>query len=139
MDGGGGGVGGGAGAYINTPLNAPEPSLAPVTPPPLLGDASELSDLGWIVPTVIVCIAVMLGVAFACYYGVRRLELRMLGWCYRNCSCCCAPGGGGSGRGEGGRLLRGEQYDTLSEETERKGRKETVRLRGRVCFYLRYN
>lgn len=126
-----GGGGGGGAVDVNTPLNAPEPSLDPVTDFPgqgLLGDSADLSDLGWIIPTTIVCIAAMLGIAFACFYGVRKLELRVLGWFYRNCSCCCAPGGGGEGR----RLLRGEQYDTLSEETGKKGRRETVRLRGKV-------
>lgn len=117
----------GAVVDINTPLNAPEPSLDPVTDPPLLGDSADLSDLGWIIPTTIVCIAAMLGVAFACYHGVRKLELCMLGWLYRNCSCCFSPGDR-----ERGRLLRGEQYDTLSEETGKKGRKETVRLKGKL-------
>ncbi|KAK7101875.1 uncharacterized protein [Littorina saxatilis] len=118
------GGGGGRGRYFNTPLSAPEASLDPITEPPLLGDSADLDDLGWIIPATIACIAAMFAIALACYYGVRKLELRMLAWCYRNCSCCCVPGDG-----EGGRLLGGEQHDSLSEETGRKGKRESVRLR----------
>lgn len=111
---------------LNTPLNAPEPSLDPVTGlldgGGLLGSTGP-DELGWIIPTAIVVIASMVGVAFAMYFGIRALELRMLSWCYRNCSCCCKPGG------HGRRLLGGELYDNLSEDTDSTRRRESVRLR----------
>ncbi|KAK7495528.1 hypothetical protein BaRGS_00013226 [Batillaria attramentaria] len=111
---------------LNTPLNAPQPSLDPVTGIPdnggLLG-SSNTDELGWIIPTAIVVIAAMVGVAFLMYFGIRSLELRMLGWCYRNCPCCCRPGG------HGRRLLGGERYDNVSDETDSTRRKESVRLR----------
>ncbi|KAL8583464.1 hypothetical protein ACOMHN_044822 [Nucella lapillus] len=123
-------VGGGGG--LHTPLNAPQPSLKPVTQSSSsssssFGSSANLLELGWIIPISVISLVLMVALALALYYGVRKLELRMLSWCYRNCGCCCAPGGGGGGR-RGGRALRGEQYDTLSEE-ESGGKKETVRLR----------
>ncbi|XP_076468873.1 uncharacterized protein LOC143299504 [Babylonia areolata] len=143
---GGGGGGGGGVPRVNTPLNAPQPSLEPVvtggppaSPPSLIASYADLSDLVWIIPISVVCLIALVLLAMALYHGVRKLELRMLGWCYRNCPCCCAPGGGGGLGGggiggggllgRGGRVLRGEQYDTLSEEESAAGRRETVRLR----------
>ena len=88
----------------------------------LLGDSDDLDDLGWIIPAVVAVIAAFIGVALACYFGVRRCELRMLTWCYRNCSCCCALGGG-----EGGRLLGGELTQSLASSSGGSG---SVRLKG---------
>ncbi|XP_076448491.1 uncharacterized protein LOC143285148 [Babylonia areolata] len=85
----------------------------------LLTDSSDVSDLGWMIPAVIVGIFAMIGLAFACYLGVRRLELRMLHWCRVHCACCCGPDE------EAGRLLTGESYNSLSQT----GRKEAVRMR----------
>jgi hypothetical protein len=106
--------------------NPLEPSpTTTTTHSPLLDDSSDLSDLGWIIPVAIVCIVAMVGIAFAFYYGIRKLEMRMLNWCIRNCACCC-PGGGG----EEERLLGGERYASLnaSHKTERD-RKASLKMR----------
>ncbi|KAL8587132.1 hypothetical protein ACOMHN_026100 [Nucella lapillus] len=87
---------------------------------PLLATSSSVKELAWLVPAVIVGIFVMIGLAFACYLGVRRLELRMLHWCRVHCACChCWEDE------ERGRLLNGDVYNGLSQTS----RKESVRMK----------
>lgn len=112
----------GALGLLNTPLNAPEPSLESVTHRPLLG-STDSADLGWIIPVALVVIVAMVGLALGCYFGIRALEMRMLGWCYRKCGCCCEQGASGT------RLLSGERYGNLKEEDETRHRKDDVRLK----------
>lgn len=108
---------------LNTPLNAPEPSLTPYTGSPgiLLGSTGS-SDLAWIIPAVLAVVAGMVGLAFAFYFCVRFMEMRMLGWCFRNCSCCCKP------NSKGRKLVAGKSYNPFEDEEDDES--IGVRLKG---------
>lgn len=49
---------------------------------------TDLTQLAWIIPMVLAGVVIMFIIALLCFYGVRRMELYMMKWCYKKYGCC---------------------------------------------------
>ncbi|XP_012942671.1 uncharacterized protein LOC106012912 [Aplysia californica] len=90
----------------NTPLTAPELGLVTVSREDfgqlgagrLEGSSGHTAELAWLIPAVIGVILLLVFIALLMFFGIRTLELRLMGCCFRTFGCCDRGGGRGERR-----------------------------------------